>query len=102
MGGMGVRLKLDVQGKGGGFWQGEWGSRNMDNFHGRHMCIIPNISARINICAFDKNINNNSLHKLQLNRSWFVIHDGVFNFHDNLKNQKKGINGMIDGFVTFK
>ena len=43
--GRGVRLKLDVQGQvggrildvdGGGFWK-------LDNFDGRHTCIIPNL-----------------------------------------------------------
>ena len=40
-----VRLKLDVQGQGGGRildvdGQGRWGVLKLDNFHGRHMFII--------------------------------------------------------------
>ena len=40
------RLKLDVQGQGDEKisdvdGQGGGGSRKLDNFHGRHMCIIP-------------------------------------------------------------
>ena len=43
-----VRLKLDVQGQGGGQisdldGQGRGGSSKLDNFHGRHICIIPKI-----------------------------------------------------------
>ena len=45
--GVGIRLRLDVQGQGGGRildvdGQGGGGSWKLDNFHGRHMCIIPN------------------------------------------------------------
>ena len=46
-GGKGFRLKLDVQGQGGGIIldvdaQEGGGSWKSDNFHGCHMCIIPN------------------------------------------------------------
>ena len=45
-----VRLKLDFQGQGGGRMldvdgQGGWGSWNLDNFHGCHICIIPQESS---------------------------------------------------------
>ena len=41
-------LKLDAQGQGGGEisavdGQGCLGSWKLDNFHGRHMCIVPNL-----------------------------------------------------------
>ena len=39
-----VRLKLDVQGQGGGEIldvDGQGGSWKLDNFHGRQMCIVP-------------------------------------------------------------
>ena len=39
-------LKLDAQGQGSGNIldvdeSGGWGSRKLDNFNGRHMCIVP-------------------------------------------------------------
>ena len=45
-GGWRFRLKLDVQGQEDGKilnvdGQGDGDSRNLDSFHGRHMCIIP-------------------------------------------------------------
>ena len=48
-GGGGLHLKLDVQRQGVGRFsdvdeQGSWGSWKLDNFHGRHMCIIPRIN----------------------------------------------------------
>ena len=41
--GGGIRLKLDVQGEGGGrildvAGKGGWGSWKLENFHGHHMC----------------------------------------------------------------
>ena len=45
---VGVRLKLDVQGQGDGrildvAGHGSEGSGKLNNFHGRHVFIIPNV-----------------------------------------------------------
>ena len=48
VGGGGVRLKLNVQGQGGGRildidGEGEWGVLKIGNFYRHHMCIIPKV-----------------------------------------------------------
>ena len=64
-GGGGVRLKLDVQGQGGerildvdrrgGAGGGSW---KLDNFHGYHMCIIPNLNKLVLLVKESSNLTN--------------------------------------------
>ena len=55
----GIGLKLDVQAQGGGRilnvdGQGSGGSLKLDNFHGRHMCIIPKVFAILALSTLAK------------------------------------------------
>ena len=58
-----------------------------------------------------KYVGRDSILRVRLNRSWFVIHDKVLNYHDIIlcyhkpfhnKIKKIKINGIINGSVTFK